>query len=288
MLTLCPNCTTHFRVTPAQLKVRAGDVRCGQCNHVFNALDTLVENPAIVPADAETVVAEQAAESNEPLVAEAAIEGVIEEAITAPDQIVARESSDSGAEVGQISEPAVTAEIGNHLADPLLHESAPRTRRWPWAVASVFALFALLLQAIYYYRVEVAVLRPDLRPILQTACKSLHCEVSRPRHIETLGIDASDLHPEPLQAGRLTLTATLRSKAPYAQEWPMLELTLTDVTDSKLAVKDFAASDYLLPAKNKKIMLAGGFPAKGEIAVNLPLDVGDLPAAGYRLYIFYP
>ena len=46
-------------------------------------------------------------------------------------------------------------------------------------------------------------------------------------------------------AGAPTLSATLRSKAVYAQEWPMLELTLTDVADHKLAIKDFSAIDYV-------------------------------------------
>ena len=50
MLTRCPECTTHFRVTPEQLKARAGRVRCGECQHVFNALDTLIEEPVLVIA----------------------------------------------------------------------------------------------------------------------------------------------------------------------------------------------------------------------------------------------
>ncbi|MEI7432495.1 MAG: zinc-ribbon domain-containing protein, partial [Betaproteobacteria bacterium] len=43
MKTRCPNCQTTFRVTPEQLKARAGKVRCGQCQTVFNALDSLLE-----------------------------------------------------------------------------------------------------------------------------------------------------------------------------------------------------------------------------------------------------
>ncbi|WP_153110933.1 DUF3426 domain-containing protein [Propionivibrio limicola] len=50
MKTRCPECQTTFRVTPEQLKARAGKVRCGQCSHVFNALDYLLdEEPAARP-----------------------------------------------------------------------------------------------------------------------------------------------------------------------------------------------------------------------------------------------
>jgi predicted Zn finger-like uncharacterized protein len=50
MLTRCPACATHFRVTPEQLKARSGRVRCGECQHVFNALDTLIEEPGFTRA----------------------------------------------------------------------------------------------------------------------------------------------------------------------------------------------------------------------------------------------
>jgi predicted Zn finger-like uncharacterized protein len=46
MLTRCPYCSTTFRVTPEQLKVRQGQVRCGQCRRVFDGLRGLAENEA--------------------------------------------------------------------------------------------------------------------------------------------------------------------------------------------------------------------------------------------------
>lgn len=49
MKTRCPDCQTIFRVTPEQLKARAGKVRCGNCQAVFNALDSLLEEAPAVP-----------------------------------------------------------------------------------------------------------------------------------------------------------------------------------------------------------------------------------------------
>lgn len=46
MKTRCPDCQTTFRVTPEQLKARAGKVRCGHCQAVFNALDSLLDETA--------------------------------------------------------------------------------------------------------------------------------------------------------------------------------------------------------------------------------------------------
>jgi predicted Zn finger-like uncharacterized protein len=47
MITHCPSCQTHFRVYAEQLAARAGQVRCGRCNRVFDALEHLIEE--IVP-----------------------------------------------------------------------------------------------------------------------------------------------------------------------------------------------------------------------------------------------
>lgn len=40
--TRCPQCRTTFRVTPQQLALREGQVRCGHCRNVFNAFSALV------------------------------------------------------------------------------------------------------------------------------------------------------------------------------------------------------------------------------------------------------
>ena len=40
--TRCPGCKTIFRVTPQQLAMRAGQVRCGHCHTVFDGLAALV------------------------------------------------------------------------------------------------------------------------------------------------------------------------------------------------------------------------------------------------------
>jgi len=43
----CNRCLTEFLVTREQLAARAGKVRCGQCQNLFNALDTLSQREAV-------------------------------------------------------------------------------------------------------------------------------------------------------------------------------------------------------------------------------------------------
>ena len=54
MRTRCPVCGTVFRVTSEQLRLKAGKVRCGHCQALFNAFDSLMpdETPAPDAGDA--------------------------------------------------------------------------------------------------------------------------------------------------------------------------------------------------------------------------------------------
>lgn len=43
LVTRCPQCSTSFRITPAQILKARGAVRCGSCLHIFNAEQHLIE-----------------------------------------------------------------------------------------------------------------------------------------------------------------------------------------------------------------------------------------------------
>lgn len=46
LVTSCPQCGTSFRVTDEQLSTSQGKVRCGKCQHIFDASTRLAEIPA--------------------------------------------------------------------------------------------------------------------------------------------------------------------------------------------------------------------------------------------------
>jgi hypothetical protein len=167
--------------------------------------------------------------------------------------------------------------------ESLMVEETPR-RAWPWILGTLLALTALAVQAALYFRVELAVMAPETKPALTLLCNYAGCELSRPSKVELVAIESSDLHPDPANPKQLQLVATLRNRAGFAQEYPHLELTLTDATDKALLRRALAPADYL-PADKPA---AAGFAASGELTVSLNLAVRDVAPVGYRLYIFYP
>lgn len=277
MLTRCPHCETTFRVTPEQLKARQGQVRCGTCQGIFNALDFLVEEVKLSPLPSlppETV------SEPEPLpVAEPEIvpePESVPEPEPAPVPEAATEPEPAPEPEPDLSEPPVDEAERVPDAD----ETPPR--RWPWAVGAFFALVLLLLQATIHFRVELSVLYPEARPLLAEFCAVAGCDLPLPRKPGLIGIESSDLHPG--TDGQLQFSALIRNRAPFAQGYPHLELTLTDLSDQALVRRVLSPSDYLPP----NVSAAAGFAANGELAINLALEATAVSAAGYRLYLFYP
>jgi hypothetical protein len=157
-------------------------------------------------------------------------------------------------------------------------------RRGPWIAGSALLLLSLLAQALFFFRGDIAVLAPEAKPLLKDACVMLGCSIPLPRRSELMSIEASDLQADATNPNVVVLTATLRNRAAFAQAHPALELTLTDSQDLPLARRVLLASDYLDGAPDND----NGFAAGAERPVKLTLQLADIKATGYRLYLFYP
>ena len=295
MLTRCPDCTTTFRVTPEQVKARHGKVRCGRCQHVFDAIEHLVEaavaapampEPEPAPAPVQETVAPVPAPVESP-----AEEPALAAAPAAASQLIASlpplepAPSQPAARTAQLD--ADTEPVEDILLQPsplsTAYARAPAVQAgWPWTIAATLAFVVLVAQLMIAFRADLAVKYPQTRPLLDMLCAHAHCVVELPSDPDMVSIESSDLHPA--KKGGLELTATLRNRAPHAQAWPQLELTLTDGADKPIVRKVIAPEQYLPATQSAD----DGFAANGEQAVQLLLDAGNLPAAGYRLYLFYP
>lgn len=251
LVTRCPVCGTAFRVVREQLAARGGRVRCGKCATVFDGVAALVE------------------EGGEKLVLEP------------QPQLGLFDPSHRGPPQQKSSEEAVTL-------PPFMAEEEPQRRRLLlWALGVLLALAGLLAQTVYRYRAELAVQVPGVRPQLEAACRLLRCQVMLPRRVELMSIEASDLQADPRREGIIVLNAVLRNRARFAQDYPALELTLTDEGDRPLLRRVLAPRDYLDPAR-APLLLAEGVGPGGEASLRVFLDSSRARATGYRLYLFYP
>jgi hypothetical protein len=242
-------------VQPAQLSARGGKVRCGKCGHVFDGVHALV--------------AEGSAQDQSP---------------AAPD-------SEPSPQLGLFEaarKPPPLGEAANEDArvPEFLDEAPPPRRRVGWALGALLMLIALLAQGVFHFRTEVAALLPESRPYLAMACEKLGCEIRLPRRPKQMAIESSDLQAEGRGDNVIVLNAVLRNQAPFAQEYPSLELTLTDERDEAVARRVLTPGDYLSGVGAD--ILARGIGPGADAILRVYIDTSGLRAIGYRMYLFFP
>ncbi len=159
-----------------------------------------------------------------------------------------------------------------------------RARRWPWLVGMFLMLVLLLVQSAYFYRSAVSLLFPATKPYIVALCAKLGCEVPLPRRVNLMSIEASDLQADTSNSNVMVLTATIKNRAIFNQQYPFLELTLTDSQDQPLVRRVLAPQDYA----GKGLDAQAGVAAGGEIALKVTIEGSQVKATGYRLYLFYP
>lgn len=297
-VTSCPECATNFVVRPEHLSAQRGQVRCGKCQHVFNALDRL--NEPLANASTATPQASLADFPPEEVTANTDVPEIHIHA----QQIEISDASDN-AQNTQADLPSVDSEVipwpiippdaeGSSVKAPTaLNDFSlaakfggnEKKKSYTWLLVLLAILFgaSILLQSLYFLRTAISVQWPVLKPYLVEACKQIGCEVELPKNADLLVIDDSDLHEDPDHKGLIHLTSTLINNAPYAQAYPLLELTLTDANDTPLLRRLFKPTEYLPTGKHPK----EGISAGDELHINLPISAGETPVAGYRVFVSY-
>jgi predicted Zn finger-like uncharacterized protein len=202
-ITHCPQCETAFKVSPQQLELAKGWVRCGRCAHVFEAA-LHFETPPDIPAP-------PLPSADAPSLFRAAMEPAI-----AANEVQPSSSLKS--------------------SEPVDGEGVPLPYKWLVCVG-VF-IIALLLQLVVAQRNWLAAEEPALRPVLSALCA---CDVTWPREPEAVLIESSSFTESP--QGGYTVQIRLKNTQHHAVAMPALELSLTDLQDQVLVRRVFTAEE---------------------------------------------
>jgi predicted Zn finger-like uncharacterized protein len=275
--TRCPGCNTIFRVTPPQLELRAGQVRCGQCRTVFNGIASMVSlAPQLHPApegDADDLalgpptVTLRAAQALEPA---PDLDPRVEPAIVPP-----------------LKRDGAAEDTESEYASRFAWQEKGEGRRIPdWVYGMSIPVLVLLFaaQALFHFRDAIAAHWPKSKPLLITLCAKAGCKVRALQDVAALSIEASDLQADPAHKGLLTLSATIRNRAPYPLAYPYLELSLFDMQEQPVVRRAFAPVEYVSGVADPESGIAGN----AELQVKLHIDASATSQAGYQVYLFYP
>ena len=291
LITTCTSCGARFRVTPQQLNAKQGQVRCGRCRNVFNGFEALERFPDDDTGARLLAAREAAARPLEPM---PPIEALTFEDLPDIETLQPAPLPSHVAEPAPVEEPAPAAPVVPRRARVAPHappidltlppppRAAPPARAWAFGAA----LLALVLGAelTYGYRSPLAQRYPVLRPYLESVCNAAGCTISWAREDALLKLEDSELLEVPGRPSEIALGARIRNLAAVAQEYPHLELTLTDVTGQAAIRRVLRPTDYLgRPAASGDTLAPGA-----EMSIQLRLETPRIKATGYELLLFYP
>jgi predicted Zn finger-like uncharacterized protein len=272
--TRCPQCQTVFRLTAAQLKLRGGMVRCGRCQHAFQADQHLVERPAknaAKPAGAARKRSPRKTGKGE--------------THTASDAVTTLASDAAHAESGAAEpRPAPGRDIPDHAGMPLSALELPagtRTRTLYWSLASVPLVVALLAQVVVFYGAELVRAAPTLKPAITLACRALPCRSGMFTDMRLLDLIETRVTPHPRYDKALRIQATIVNRAGHVQPYPRLEVTLIDSQGQVVARRAYKPREYL----RKTAAIREGLTP--QLAENIQLEITSpgAQASGYEILL---
>lgn len=219
MYTRCPQCETIFVVSDAQLRARDRLVRCGRCLKVFEAEQYIHRGKEVRAAEQEEIVL-----SSEP---EMATETITERAFS-------RQTTADYPDTGELPT----------LAELLWGEKRSRTRPIFWFSAGLFLLLVLLAQITWFFATELS-RQPKLGAWIDQFCAYTGCVVLPQRDIGLIELSRARVSPHPKYSNALRVKGSLINRAGFNQEFPLIEVSLSNRRGEIIARRAFSRKRYL-------------------------------------------
>ena len=299
LITTCTQCGARFRVTPQQLNAKQGQVRCGRCEKVFNGFESLQRFPDDDTGGRLLAAAERAA-GHPPPAPPPQVEALKFEELPDIDGLDPPETAEAEPLGAPAPDPAPAPPAAPEEAAPRQRTSRASFRAGPsitlpepprpkpparaWAFGAALLALVLATELAYAFRSPLAQRYPVLRPYMESVCNAAGCRVGWSREESLLKLEDSELLEVPGKPDEIALNARIRNLAGVAQEYPHIELTLTDITGQAAVRRVLRPTDYLgRPTTGSETIAAGA-----DLTVQLRLETPRLKATGYELLLFYP
>lgn len=208
MYTRCPQCKTVHPLSAALVSSARGLVKCGQCHHVFNALNFLSDDwPSGRGYDPEPG------------------------ANTVPPVL------------GPAKKPADNSNAALPSIDML---AATGKRRVVWGLAAVLLLVLTVVHSTWTFREPLMGIPVVNNWLKQSGWLQVEQDglLKDPQQMQLV---SRDMHTHPTRSGILVLSLTFVNLAQRSQVYPDLQLTLLDAANQSIARRRLAPADYLRP-----------------------------------------
>ncbi|MDH5518701.1 MAG: DUF3426 domain-containing protein [Gammaproteobacteria bacterium] len=272
MQTRCPECHTLFKVNDSDLTIAAGQVQCGHCFLVFTAEPQQIKPALDDEIDTSDIDINTFADSINDITEDFTVKNS-EQLSTGRQSTLAADEQDS-----------VPLFIQNPMIDDLVpaelrHQKLPR-RTSPllktlWSLAIISLLLSSAAQLIYFKRTELAS-HTELRPYLISLCKLANCDIPDLRDLQRLELSSKNIYSHPNVEHALMITAVLVNQASFTQQFPVLQISFTNLVGDIIMARRFSPSEYLHTSVEKLGEMQPGLPIQITLEV---LDPGKSATA---------
>lgn len=214
METACAHCGCRFRLTEHQLKQAYGQVRCGECGEVFNALQALQNYEGDLPPGYQ----ENSQASN----------------------------SDPAAAVG--SGPSLSLHEAMYGGE---RHAGFSIGPLGWFIGILLLLVLVIAQVLYYQRYQL-IEDPRFQQQVINLCRLLPCAESEFASVEQIRMLERNVFTHPVANNALMVTGSFSNQAPFAQRLPDLLISLFDIQGKLIANRLFTPKEYLLEDRNRR------------------------------------
>jgi len=246
MFTRCPGCHTVHPLNAAVLAQGAGKFRCGKCNKVSNALESLFDDW--------------------------------------PEAGDSAAKAGSIPELGISIDLKARKDAGFSEQDPQSEEEGTVTRRnlsrLAWSAAALALLIIMVINLADLFRKPIQENTKIQEGLAKVGLREL--PVEKPfRDLARIQLVASEMRSHPTRADALRLSATIVNQASRSQAYPGLEVILLDLKGQALASRQFEPSEYLAEGAD----IEGGMTPEAYLPVVLDMADPGQQAVGFELNI---
>ncbi len=289
MITHCEECDTYFRVSIDQLKAANGQVKCGCCMKVFNAIESLLENTEATSAQNFPTDPDQAGNNT----IGSTILGTEVEVEEEPEQAFSEEielsnedddleffeeklptgeanssEEDDGAivseEIHNLSEQELSIFEGLIDDENAFSEPIEKKSNTIWVVTSIFFIGLLLFQLITFNPGAILAKFPKAQPM----CHLIECPiVTKFNDTSAINLISRDVREHPQFRDVLLVNATLMNSSKDFQVFPKLQLDLFNKVGRPVGSRQFSPNEYL----DESVDLETGMKPKQPVHIVLEI-----------------
>jgi predicted Zn finger-like uncharacterized protein len=247
IVTRCPTCETAFRVTPEQLEIANGMVRCGKCIGVFNALEHQVVTTTELPTEVARTESDLLSERQE------------EEAL-----------------------PRLTALIHNEFSGQQVSRKPSTTMRTAFSRLTAIALGMLILagQYIYFFSADLS-RNENYRQALIKSCYYLDCKIAPYSDLNKLVINTFIIQSHPTQPGAVIVDMLIENTAQFRQPYPRIKVRFDDLQGQLVAQRFFSPEEYITQQNPHRLPAPKNISSGRQAHISFSLVDPGLSAVNY-------